>query len=595
VPDLRTVLLSSLCILLASACATTRPTVVAAAPDTEPVAAAASAPEAGAPPAPAPRNPAHRTLADLDPQAQSQAQFHIMAGEMAAGRQQPEIAAQQFLQALTLIDDLELAQRATAMAAAARDESLAQQAAQRWLELEPNSGEAREVIARVALRRHDLASVETQARELIKGNAAGLNEGFRQVALILAQSDPDRQEEALKVMNDLVSDWPKLSGAHHAMGLLALRFGQLTLAESAASQARSLAPSDREHVLLLVAVYLKQERLADADAAAEALIKSDKEPAELRVAYARLLLDSDQRDAARTQLQQALAQKPDLIDARYALGMLAAGDRDYEAAAGYFRPLLDGPRAQDAAFELGRLAEARKRYDEALGYYDRVMRGPQALDAAVRRANIMARQDQLPQARELMRRLREQLPQLAQRFFLAEGEMLVALDRLSDAGALYDEALKEFPGDADLTYGRSLVHERQQRIDLAEQDLRSLIERDPEDARALNALGYMLTVHTTRYDEAHTLIARALQLDPDDPAIIDSMGWVQFKRGKVEDARAWLEKAFARFPDGEVAAHLGEVLWTLGDKDQARAVWAAALREDPDHSVLKETVQRLQR
>ena len=594
VPNFSTVLLSSLCLALLSGCASTG-TAVAAAPATA-AAPAAAQPEAAPPEeavatVPEPQAPARV----VDPQTLAKAQFHIMAGEMAAGRQQPELAATEFLQALEAIDDLELAQRATAMAAASRNEDLAQRAARRWLELEPNSGEAREVIARVALRQNDLATVEAQAIELIKGNAASPGEGFRQVALILGQTgQPTQQGEALTVMNRLVTQWPDLAGAHHAMGLLALRFGQLTLAERAAVQARSLAPRDREHALLLVAIFLKQERLADAEAAAEQLIRSDKEPAELRVAYARLLLDADQRDAARTQLEKALAAKSSLVDARYALGVLAFNDRNYRAATDYFKPMLEGPRAQDAAFELGRVAEAQEQYGPALTYYDRVTRGPQALDAAVRRANIFARTKRLPEARELMLRLREQLPQLAQRFFLAEGEMLQSQEQLASAKDLYDEALKEFPDDPDLTYARSLVHERQNRLDLAEQDLRALIQRDPEDARALNALGYMLAVHTPRLDEAHELVGRALKIEPEDPAIIDSMGWVQFKRGEIADARQWLEKAFARFPDPEVAAHLGEVLWSLGEKDEARSIWSGALRNDPKHPVLTETMQRLQ-
>lgn len=585
-PTSRTLLLSTFCALLLSGCASTGSADAAPAPK-------AVVPDAGA----MRRTEAievKRPSRNPDAQALSEAQLHIMAGEMAAGRQQPSLAASEFLEALKVVDDLELAQRATALAAAARDEDLALRAAQRWLELEPSSGDAREVIARIALRQNDLATVEAQARELIEGSAGGIGDGFRQVALILAQADPAQQEEALTVLNRLVGGWPEQPGAHHAMGILALRFGQLTLAERAAGQARALAPKEREHALLLIAVYLKQERLADADAAAEALIKSDREPAELRVGYARLLLDADQRDAARIQLKKALSAKPDLVDARYALGMLAFNDRDYAAATGYFMPLLEGPRAQDAAFELARVAEAQQQYERALEYYDKVVRGPQALDAAVRRANILARQGELPQARQLMQRLRDQLPQLAQRFFLAEGEMLVALNQLEPARALYDDALKEFPDDADLTYGRSLVHERQNRVDLAERDLRALIQRDPDDARALNALGYMLAVHTPRLDEAQELVSRALKLEPNDPAIIDSMGWVQFKRGKVEDARQWLERAFARFPDPEVAAHLGEVLWNLGEKDKARSVWTDALHHDPDHPVLQETIRRLQ-
>lgn len=540
---------------------------------------------------------AEAQTAPVQPEAatatEADAQLRIMAGEMAAGRQEPGVAAREFLAALAVIKDAELAQRTTALAAAARDEDLTLRAAQRWLEIEPTAGDAREVIARVALRQGRADEVAAQCRELIKGHASGVDDGFRQAALILGQTDNRNETLALTIMQQLVSEWPQRAAAHHALSALALRYGELPLAEKAGLQAVKLAPGDRDHVLPLVGVYIRQDRLADADALIEQVLRKDKKPADVRMAYAKLLLEADRRDAARAQLQKILAQQPKHADAAFALGILAYNDRDYAKARGYFEPLLTGQRAQEAAFELGRIAEAQDDYAKAQDYYSRITRGPQALDAAVRRAGLLARQDQLDGAQALMQNLRQQLPQLAQRFYLAEGQMLVDTDHLDAAVELYTEALDDFPGDNDLTYGRSLVYERQNRIDLAEQDLRNLIAADKEDSRALNALGYMLTVHTKRLDEAHDLIGRALALEPDDPAIIDSMGWVQFKRGHVEEALALLRKAHERFPDAEVAAHLGEVLWTLGQRDEARSVWDAALRTSPDHAALKETVQRL--
>ena len=159
--------------------------------------------------------------------------------------------------------------------------------------------------------------------------------------------------------------------------------------------------------------------------------------------------------------------------------------------------------------------------------------------------------------------------------------------------SLYDAALKADPGDEELLYARALLHERMNRFDLSEADLKAIIEQDANDARALNALGYMLVTRTTRLEEAAKLIGKAQELAPNDPAILDSMGWVQFKLGKPKDALPWLQKAHAIFPDPEVAAHLGEVLWTLGEKDKARALLEAAAAEEGSHPVLRETMQRL--
>jgi len=195
--------------------------------------------------------------------------------------------------------------------------------------------------------------------------------------------------------------------------------------------------------------------------------------------------------------------------------------------------------------------------------------------------------------------MREQLPMFSDRFYAAEGEMLIDANQPEKALAMYQEALDESPDDTELLYGRSLVHEKMNHVSLAEADLRQILEagkedHDPEkEARALNALGYMLTVHTERLNAARKLIAKAMELTPDDPAVIDSMGWVEYKMGNVKDARGLLEKAFDKLKDPEIAAHLGEVLWSQGEKDRARAVWNQGLGKDPTHRVLRDTVNRL--
>lgn len=549
------------------------------------------------PPAPPTDTPTAATAAapELTPQQRATAQYHVMAGEMAAGREQPALAAREFLAALRLVPDLELAQRATALAVAGRDETLALAAARRWQELEPQSMEAREVVARIALRQGRLGEVLDQTRAIIKGHAGGPAEGFDQVAVILGQTGADRADGALATLQQLVSEWPDLAGAHHALGVLALRQERLPLAEQAALKAQALAPKTREHRLLHVGVLAKQDRIAEADAIVDGLAKDDPRALELRMGYAKLLLESGRREAARAQLGTILKANPKYVDARFALGVLAFNDRDYAGAETQLSGLLEGPRAADAAFELARIAEARKDYPKALEYYGRITRGTQAIEASIRSAAVLVQSGKAAEGRQRLRDLREQYPPFAERLHLAEGEILVEAGQLDEALALYTDALAGDPDNNDLIYGRSLVYERLKRIDLAEKDLRRMLSAEPEDARALNALGYMLAVHTRRFDEAHDLVKRALAIEPDDAAIIDSMGWIQFKRGKVEDARDWLIKAFSRFPDPEVAAHLGEVLWSLGQKDEARAIWQNALQASPEHPVLNETIRRLNR
>jgi tetratricopeptide (TPR) repeat protein len=345
--------------------------------------------------------------------------------------------------------------------------------------------------------------------------------------------------------------------------------------------------------VLLAGVLARRGQVTEAETLFERVAAQDPSPADLRLNFSRVLLDAGQRAAASVQLLKALEAQPDFADAQYALGVLALNARDYDAAESWLRKSLGSGRPQESAFQLGRLAEKRGDHDKALDWYQRVTHGGQAIDALVRRCHVLGKLGRVDDARTLLQNLRQQLPQMSTRFYVVEATLLSDLKQPEAALEVYNAALREFPDDSDLLYSRSLLHETQKRIDLAEADLRTMLRRDPDDARAMNALGYMLTVHTRRYKEAHELIERALKLTPEDAAVIDSLGWVRFKLGDVAGARELLQQALSREPDPEIAAHLGEVLWTLGEKDRARAVWNEALERDPEHRALNETIQRL--
>lgn len=535
--------------------------------------------------------------AKLTPEQEMQVQFHVMAGEMAAGRGQPAVAAEAFVRALELQPDRALANRATQLALAAGDAELARRAASRWLELEPTSMDAREVLARLALRNEDLDTVYAQSLEIIRGHAGGPAEGFRHVALLLS-GEPTRAEAVTQVMERLVAEYPKLAGARYARALVALRYENLKLAESSAREALNLDKDSRDYTLLLIGVLVRGGQLEESDSRVKGLLAKAKgeERGEVQMTYARLLLDAGHREHARTQIRAAFKQDEKNNDARYALGVMAFTDGEFEQAESLFKPLeADEERGSDAAYQLGRIAEARKQYPQALALYRKVNTGGQAIDAAVRQANVLAQLGKVDEGRNLLDTLRRQFPPLGPRMTLAEAELLMDIKRNDEALAVYNTALEADPEDSSLLYGRSLVHERLNQFPQAEADLRRILAVDPEDARAMNALGYMLVVNTDRLEEAYKLIEAALKRAPEDAAVIDSMGWVLFKLGRNEEARDYLQKAAAKAGDAEISAHLGEVLWALGQKEQAREVWNKALKREPDHRVLLDTVERLTR
>lgn len=526
---------------------------------------------------------------------QVEAAYHVMVGELAALRDQPALAAREFMAALEIVPDAELAMRAASLALVARDEKLALEAAQRWQALAPADSDPREAVTRLALRAGKRGEALKQCEALIAGHAGGPEEGFRQVAQLLSQ-EASRKDDALAVMDSLLRKHERLPGAWYAQSLLALRFSDYALAERSAREALKLKADSRDARLLLAGVLVKRGAIAEADQVMAALFKEAEDPVELRLGYARLLLEAERVDEARAQFGQVLAAQPSSTEAHFALGLLALEQQDLDAAPGHFRALLDNPALRPrAAYYLGRIEDVQNRPAEAIKWYEQVTEGEPSIDATTRRAVMLGRLGRVDEGRALMARMRGELPAFRTRFWLAEAEVLSDAGRGPEALKLYDQALAEMPDDADLLYGRSLVHEQLKDVKAAEADLRRILARDEDDARAMNALGYMLTVHTDRLDEAHGLVGRALELSPDDAAVIDSMGWIQFRRGKLAEARALLEKAFRKARDPEIAAHLGEVLWTLGDKAEARSVWDAALAREPDHRVLRETIDRLAR
>ena len=220
--------------------------------------------------------------------------------------------------------------------------------------------------------------------------------------------------------------------------------------------------------------------------------------------------------------------------------------------------------------------------------------GREMLVAASRASVILIDQGRIDEIRAWFGELRRQNPEKTEQLYGVEADLLARGGELASATLVLDEALAQMPDSSSLRYARAMIAEQQGDLALMEKELRKIIASEPENATAINALGYTLANRTRRYEEAYELISRALALEPDEPAILDSMGWVLYRQGNYEAALDYLTRAYAAFPDPEVAAHLGEVLWVSGDTDNALKVWQGGLMKDPDNAVLAETLERLQ-
>jgi tetratricopeptide (TPR) repeat protein len=252
-----------------------------------------------------------------------------------------------------------------------------------------------------------------------------------------------------------------------------------------------------------------------------------------------------------------------------------------------------GSHVDSARLNLGRIAEERGDPQAALDEYAQVGPGTDFLPAQLRQADILIANGRADEASRRLAEARDAQPDYAIQLYLIEAETLANNDKTQSAWLVLQNAIKQNPDDLNLLYTRSMLAEKRNDLAQMEKDLRAILAREPNNAMALNALGYTLSDRTTRFDEARVLIERAHQLNPEDPAVLDSLGWVNYRLGNLDDAERYLRSALERFPDHEVAAHLGEVLWANGKQREARKIWGKALQEQPDSPILRSTILRL--
>lgn len=506
-------------------------------------------------------------------------EFRLQSG---ANRQ----AALDYLQAADASTDPALAQRAAGIALLARDNTLAARALARWRQLAPRSPDLAQLEALLALREGDRATASTR----LLGVLASVD-GWKRVVqtLALATDSP----AAAAVAGDVYASrrWPTSVDALLALGDSARRLGDIPLASRIVDVAIQRYPREPRVWLLVADVFKESGDLAAArKGVVSALIEAHGD-ARIRGlaadAYARL---GDPRQAAETLAHGA---QDDTTYAGRAAWLATADDRaGLSALYAEVKAHTQSPGSERGLL-LGQLAEYLKRPDEALAWYRGVADGAARDEAQNRIAIVLESRGDLAGALAVLRAQHSTAVASADAqadSYRIEAEMLARHGQKKEALAAYDRGLAFFDGEPNLLYGRALLLEDMDRVPEAEADLRAIIAADPNNAAALNALGYTLADRTTRYAEAQELIEKALRLQPDSPAFLDSLGWVQHRLGRDEPALRNLRRAFALLKDPEIAAHLGEVLWLRGDKDGARAVWKQGLALDKDNRAMQRVV-----
>ena len=516
--------------------------------------------------------------------------YSLLSAELAGQRNRLDIALDNYVTQAINTQDPGIAERALRIAEYLGADQAALDTSLIWAKNAPDDLEAQRAAAIQLARngRYDDAMVYMEKVLQAKGDTH-----FDFLALSASETDADTRAGLQKSFDRLLVKHPDNGQLIFGKALLMQQDGD---AEGALKLLEKNPPQDGEVAPVLLRARLLQS-LNRGDEALPLLKKSIRQYPDdkrLGLTYARTLIEQNRMAEAKTQFASLAEQYPEDDELRFSLALISLEGKNWDEAQGYLEELIERDSHVDSAhLNLGRIAEERNDPQGALAEYALVGPGNDYLPAQLRQADILVSHGRADEASKKLAAARDAQPDYAIQLYLIEAETLAANNQTDRAWNVLQQALKQYPDDLNLLYSRAMLAEKRNDLQQMERDLRAIIQREPDNAMALNALGYTLSDRTTRYAEAKVLIQQAYDLNPDDPAVLDSLGWVNFRLGNLDEAERLLRQALERFPDQEVAAHLGEVLWANGKQREAKQIWSKFLKENPESPILRKTVLRL--
>lgn len=487
--------------------------------------------------------------------------------------------------------DPRLAKRAAQLAVESGDMSKSIDALRYWCKVEPASILAARMLSSILLRGGKLDEAQPELARILEAEKASQGNEFLQIFQMVAPY-PDKSA-ALKLMRNLAQPYPHIAEAHWSVAQLARMAGDEELALDEVRQARNLRPE------LVMAVSLEAQLLQKSapQQALEALrryLSDYPDVREIRLQYARMLLEQKQYKTSRDEFQRLAKDNPGNPDIAFAIALISLQLNDFRDAEAQLRQLLGkgGMDQNTVQHYLGQLSEAKEDEDRAIAHYREVKGGAYQFAAQLRVVYLLNKRGKLDEAREYLHQAPAVDNQQRVQLILIESQLLHEAKRAEDAYQVLQQGLEKLPNHPDLLYATGMMADKIGKPEVFEQLMRKLIQIKPDHAHAHNALGYSLLERSERIPEALELVEKALQLAPDDAAIMDSVGWGYYRSGRLDESLAMLRRAFASNPDPEIAAHLGEVLWMHGDKDEARKIWQDSIKAYPGNVPLQTAIEK---
>jgi tetratricopeptide (TPR) repeat protein len=515
--------------------------------------------------------------------------YDLMLAEIALQRKEYELAFNKYYEAAKKTKDSRLAKKATRATLFSKNDKQTFKAVKLWSELQPENIDVQQIYASSLINKKKDDEAITYLRRLVTLSDK-FSEGFtRAITIIDTVAERDR---ATKLFEATAKGYEDKLTVKLYRTKLEIKFKDYDAAAKYLKDVLEEQPDHMEGLLLKVELLKKQKQLTEAVQTLKKILNKHPESVPLRLELARLLVEQKLNDQANEQIK-LLAKKELSPEVLFAISLLAIEIDELDDGKVYLER-LHGFRlyASEAAYFIGQLEASRENYSEAEDWFNRVRHGKYTFDAALGLAVVYSQQKKFKQAFNVLDNSKASTKKENIDILQIKAEVHAQAKNYTKAYEVYTNALKSYPKNHDLLYGRAMVAEKFDRIDLLEKDLHVIIKENPKDSMALNALGYTLADRTDRYEEAYGYIKRALDIDGDDVATLDSMGWVLYKLGREKEALPYLKKAYDKDQDPEIAAHYGEVLWVLGKTDKAREVWKKALKKAPDHNVLVTTTSR---
>ncbi len=518
--------------------------------------------------------------------------YQVLLAEIAIQRGDFELASQAYADLAVRTRDPKILERTVEVAGHARRYDLALEAARLWLDVEPSSSRAQKMLTSALVASNRLDDLSVHLIRLLEADKEELGANLLGLNRMLARH-PDRRA-VFRLVDKVCAPFFGVAEAHYAVSMAASSAGEKERARAESRRALELRP-DWEMAALLEAQLLAHDFSAtEAIAAMQRFLGRNHKSRDVQLHLARALVGEKRYPEAKTHFDTLLRESPNNPEIVYPVAILALQQNDVALAEAQLKHLLtlEFPDKSVALYYLGQIAEDDKRPIDALGYYNRVGPGDQYLQTQLRIAHLLGEQGKLEDARSQLREARTKTALERVQLTVAEAQLLRDARQVQAAFDLLESALAMQPEQTELLYESALMAEKLGRTDILETNLRKLIGLKPDSAQAYNALGYSLADRNLRLAEARALIEKALSLSPDDPFILDSMGWLLYRQGDLAAALAQLERAYVLRADAEIAAHLGEVLWMLGRKEDARNTWREAQKKDPANEVLTDVVKK---